>query len=70
MASDKVKIEGSVEKETIERLRWLASRDGITLGEAIDRAVANTVFFASVVDGGGNVITEDVPGKFRKVTLK
>jgi hypothetical protein len=70
MGPEKVKIEGSVEKETLERLRWLASRDGITLGEAIDRAVANNVFFASVVDSGGNVITEDAPGKFRKVTLK
>ena len=68
--SVRVTIQGTVEKETLDRLRWLASRDGVSLGEAIDRAVANTAYLASVVEGGGSVITETTPGKLRKVTLK
>ena len=66
----RVPVQGTVSSETLEWLRWLASRDGISLGEAIDRAVANTVFFASVVEKGGNVLTEEAPGKLRKIKLK
>ena len=67
---DKVQVTGSIKGETLEQLKWLASRDGISLGEAIDRAVANSAFLSSVVQGGGKVLTEETPGKFRKVTLK
>ena len=67
---DRVTVSGTVQKATLERLRWLAARDSVTLGEAIDRAVANSTYLASIVSEGGNVITEATPGKYRKVTLK
>jgi hypothetical protein len=70
MSNRKIKIEGSLDESTIERLKWLASRDNITLSEAIDRAVENSAYFTSVVEKGGKVITEESPGAFRKVTLK
>ncbi len=70
MSEPKVTIEGSIEKETLDRLRWLASRDGVSIGVAIDRAVANTADLASVVESGGSVITEKTPGQLRKVTPK
>jgi hypothetical protein len=70
MDAERVTISGTVSKETLERLRWLASKEGISLGEAIDRAVANTAYLASVIEKGGNVITEEAPGKLRKVKLK
>ena len=70
MSADKVKIEGEVDKDTVARLRWLAERDGVSLAEAIDKAVANTVFLTNVVESGGKVLTEDSKGKFTKVTLR
>ena len=69
-ADNRVTIQGTVSADTVERLRWLASKDGVSLGEAIDRAVANTAYFTSIVESGGKVITEEVPGKLRTVTLK
>ena len=65
-----VQVTGSIKVDTLEQLKWLAARDKITLGEAIDRAVANSAFLTTVVQSGGNVLTEESPGKFRKITLK
>lgn len=70
MAEATRKISATLPESTLEQLNWLAEQRGISLTEALRRAVEHETFFATVMQDGGKVLTERADGVIERVILK
>jgi predicted transcriptional regulator len=68
MAMKKVTV--NLSDETIEDLREVANRRGITLTEAIRQAIATEKFVQDERDGGGKILIEKPGGRVREVEFR
>jgi hypothetical protein len=60
---DKVKVTVNMTQEDVDDLRQLAESQGITLTEALRRALRTEKFIREVVDKDANILVEDKESK-------
>jgi hypothetical protein len=64
-----VKVTVNLPQEVIEILRNYAEERGITLTEAIRRAITHENYFAEQIEAGGTVLIEKPDKTIREVVL-
>ena len=69
MASETVKLSVNLPSEAVETLRAYAAREGITMTEALRRAMGLQKFIDSEVADGAKVLLEHKGGKMRQLVI-
>lgn len=64
-----IKISANLPAASINDLRSIAERRGITLTEALRRSIGTTKFVMDVMDAGGKVLAEDASRHVRQIVL-
>jgi predicted transcriptional regulator len=65
-----VKLSVNLPEETVTNLRELAEKRGITLTEALRRAIANEHFLEDEVKSGGKVLVEKPDKTVREIVFR
>ena len=65
-----VKVTVNLPEELVETLRKYAEERGITLTEAIRRAIAHERYFTTEIELGGTVLIEKPDKSIREVVLQ
>jgi hypothetical protein len=63
MAKNVVKVSVNLPSDSVDWLKDLADRDGITMTEALRRSISTQKFVKETTDKGGKLLVEDPDAK-------
>ncbi len=69
-AGTTVKMSVNLSKTVVDALRSIANKRGISMTEALRRAISTEKFLMDETDGGSKILIEDEKHKIRQLLLR